>query len=42
MIMSMNLSEYIRCKQIVNYLLGTTIHNVKTKIESDNLDFITF
>ena len=40
--MNMNFSEYIRCKEIINYILGSIIPNVKSKIENEKLDFITY
>ena len=39
--MNMNFSEYMRCKQIVNYIFGGTIDTVKCQNELANMDFIT-
>jgi hypothetical protein len=38
--MNMNLSEYMRTKEIINFLLGCTNNSVNAQNELKNMDFI--
>jgi hypothetical protein len=40
MVMNMNLSEYMRTKEIINFLLGCTNNSVNAQNELKNMDFI--
>ncbi len=40
MVMNMNLSEYMRTKEIINMLLGCTNNSVKAQNYQKNMDFI--
>ena len=38
--MNMNLSEYMRTKEIINFLFGCTNSSVKAQNELKNMDFV--
>ncbi len=40
MVMNMNLSEYMRTKEIINFLFGCTNSSVKAQNELKNMDFV--
>ena len=40
MVMNMNLSEYMRSKEIINFLFGCTISSVKQQNEQKNMDYV--